>query len=144
MLVRLGGHLHRHVIVDVALFRSFGGAAVALPGKGTVTSKDIATPFLGIGTLTYSELPAGVGPAAIADQDGGFFSAGDGSVLIAAGPGGTGTAGHWDNSLSRGSGADTVGAHVSVDALNDHGVGRLVQCEVTATVEFQTWVTRTN
>lgn len=244
MLVQLRDHLRHHVVAYVALFVLLGGTAVALPGKGTVKSSDIAKhavkskniakkavkskniaaravktgklgddavtgakadeasfegliqgdgeqsmtsvtvdavgflpdpkpvlasvptmgvvellgcfgapnysirvrllsfddaePFLGVGTVTYSELPAGVGPPATSDQDAGLFALGGGSPLIASAPGGLGTGGHWDYSLSRGTGADTVGAHVSVDGYNDHGIGGPVRCSVTATVESQT------
>lgn len=243
MLVRLKSHLKHHVIAYVALFLVLGGTAVALPGRGSVKSKDIAKkavktrnlakkavktknlaagavttsklgndavtgekadeasfkglirgdgeqfmtsitvdgvgflpdpepvlanvptmgvvellgcfgapnysvrvrllsfddaqPFFGAGTVTFSELPAGTGPAAASDQDAGLYSSGGGTPLIALGPGGLGTAGHWDYTLSRGSGADTVGAHVSVDGYNDHGIGGPVRCHVTATVEYQ-------
>lgn len=253
MLVRLKDHLRHHAIAYVALFIVLGGTAVALPGKGTVTSNDIAKkavktkniakkavktkniakqavasknladeavttakiageavtgakadeasfkgliqgdgeqfmtsatvdgvgflptpialaevptmgvveligcfgapnytirvrllsfddsqPFFGAGTVTYSELPAGVGGPTIGDQDAGFFSAGGGTPLIAGpAPGGLGTGGHWDFSLSRGSGDDTVGANVSVDGYNNHGIGGPVQCTVTATVDSQ-------
>jgi len=100
-------------------------------------SFDDSQPFFGAGTVTFSELPAGVGPAAISDQDAGFFSAGGGSPLIAQATGGLGTGGHWEYSLSRGSGADTVGAQVSVDGINNHGIGGPVQCTVTATTQTQ-------
>ena len=42
MLARVTGHLKRHGIAYMALFIVLGGTAVALPGKGTVTSNDIA------------------------------------------------------------------------------------------------------
>ncbi len=100
-------------------------------------SFDDSQPFFGEGTVTYSELPAGVGPAATSDQDAGYFSGGGGSPLIAQAPGGLGTGGHWDYSLSRGTGDDTVGAHVSVDGFNNHGLGGPVQCTVTATTQYQ-------
>jgi hypothetical protein len=119
----------------VELLGCFGAPNYSI--RVRLLSFDDSLPFLGIGTLTYSELPAGFGPAAISDQDGGFFSGGGGSPLIASAPGGSGTAAHWDYSLSRITGAETAGAHVSVDGYNDHGISGPVKCHVTATVETQ-------
>lgn len=118
----------------VELLGCFGAPNYSI--RVRLLSDDDSEPFLGVGTVTFSELPAGVGPAATSDQDAGMFSAGGGSPLIATGPGGTGTGGHWDYTLSRGTGADTVGAHVSVDGYNDHG-GATGKCHVTATVDSQ-------
>ena len=42
MFVRSMSHLRHHAIAYVALFIVLGGTAIALPGKGTVTSNDIA------------------------------------------------------------------------------------------------------
>jgi hypothetical protein len=119
----------------VELIACFGAPNYSI--RVRLLSNDDAQPFFGAGTVTYSELPAGVGPPATSDQDAGFFSAGGGSPLIAQAPGGLGTGGHWDYSLSRGSGEDTIGAHVSVDGYNNHGIGGPVQCTVTATANTQ-------
>lgn len=101
-------------------------------------SFDDSEPFLGVGTVTFSETPSGNGPDARSDQDAFLFSAGGGSPLIATGPGGIGTAGHWEYTLSRVTGEETVGAQVTVDGYNDHGIGGgPVRCHVTATTNSQ-------
>jgi hypothetical protein len=119
----------------VELLGCFGAPNYSI--RVRLLSFDDAEPFLGVGTVTFSELPAGVGPPANSDQDAGLFSLGGGSPLIAQASEGLGTGGHWDYSLSRGTGGDTVGAHVSVDGFNNHDIGGPVQCHVTATVESQ-------
>jgi hypothetical protein len=120
---------------QVELIGCFGAPNYSI--RVRLLSSDDATPFFGAGTVTYSELPAGVGPPALSDQDAGMFSMGGGSPLIAVGPGGLGTGGHWDYSLSRVTGGETAGAHVSVDGYNDHAAPT-AHCTVTATVETQT------
>lgn len=119
----------------VELIACFGAPNYSV--RVRLLADDDAQPFFGAGTVTFSELPAGVGPPATSDQDAGLYSAGGGTPLIAQAPGGLGTGGHWDYSLSRGSGEDTVGAHVSVDGFNNHGIGGPVQCTVSATASTQ-------
>jgi hypothetical protein len=119
----------------VELIGCFGAPNYSI--RVRLLSNDDSEPFFGAGTVTFSDLPSGAGPPATSDQFAGSFSGGGGNPLIAAAPGGLGTAGHWDFSLSRGTGDDTVGAHVSVDGFNNHGIGGPVQCTVTATANTQ-------
>lgn len=254
MLARVTGHLKRHGIAYMALFIVLGGTAVALPGKGTVTSNDIAKkavkskniakqavkkknladgavvtsklgdgavdtpkiaggavtaakssglvegvgrqetatytanavgflpepiilaevptmgvvefiacfpesvagadirtrllsfddaqPFFGAGTVIGSDVPSGSGQATTTEQIAASFSGGGGTPLIAEGPSppqdNLGTAGWWDWRLTRGTGDDTVGAHVTVSGLNTStSSSPNGQCTVSATVEYQ-------
>ena len=79
----------------VELIACFGARRTTRSGSGC-SADDDAQPFFGAGTVTFSELPAGVGPPATSEQDAGLFSAGGGTPLIAEAPGGLGTGGHWD------------------------------------------------
>jgi hypothetical protein len=97
-------------------------------------SADDSQPFLYVGQVTSSELPAGVGPGAVSDQGAGTLGGGGGEPLIARG-GGIGTAGKWDYHFSRGTGDDTTGAHVSVSGANSLLTDN--KCQVTATAELQ-------
>jgi len=104
-------------------------------------SFDDSQSFFGAGTVIGSANPQGTGDATKTEQMSGFFSAGGGSPLIAESPGasvGTGVGGWWDFHLSRGTGNDTVGAHVSVNGYNTSTAGTPIgECTVTATVEYQ-------
>jgi hypothetical protein len=105
-------------------------------------SFDDAQPFFGAGTVIGSDVPSGTGQATTTEQIAGSFSAGGGSPLIAEGPAppqdNLGTAGWWDWQLTRGTGNDTVGAHVSVSGFNSSStIDPTGECTVTATVEYQ-------
>jgi hypothetical protein len=105
-------------------------------------SFDDAQPFFGAGTVIGSDVPSGSGQATTTEQIAGSFSSGGGSPLIAEGPAppqdNTGTAGWWDWQLTRGTGNDTVGAHVSVSGFNSSStIDPTGECTVTATVEYQ-------
>jgi hypothetical protein len=95
-----------------------------------------AQPFFGVGTVTGSDLPAGVNPVGvISDQSAGMFQSGGGTVLIANLNGAAsalGAAGHWEWSLWRADGDDVAGAHVSIDGWNDPSSGK---CRFSATVD---------
>jgi hypothetical protein len=95
-----------------------------------------AQPFFGVGTVTGSDLPAGVNPVGvISDQSAGMFQSGGGTVLIANLNGDAsslGAAGHWEWSLWRADGDDVAGAHVSIDGWNDPSSGK---CRFSATVD---------
>jgi hypothetical protein len=94
-------------------------------------SNDDAQPFVGVGTMTGSEPPAGFGPAPVNDQTAGSFSSGGGEPLIAEGGTTFGTVGHWEYGLWRGSGDNISGAHVSIDGFNDKS-----KCYVSAEVHL--------
>jgi hypothetical protein len=104
-------------------------------------SFDDAQPFFGAGTVIGGANPQGTGDGTKTEQMAGFFSAGGGSPLIAEGPNGhagpVGTSAYWDFQMSRGSGNDTVGAHVSIEGYNSSTTGTTGQCTVTATTEYQ-------
>jgi hypothetical protein len=127
------------VIEFIACFPdSVAGADI----RTRVLSFDDAQPFFAAGTVIGSDLPQGTGQATTTEQAAGLFSAGGGSPLIAEGPApaqdNLGTGGWWDWQLSRGTGEDTVGAHVSVSGFNSSRAGDPNgQCTVTATVEYQ-------
>jgi hypothetical protein len=112
------------------------GGAPEFQIRTRLLSFDDSEPFFGAGTVTSSALPSGLGDPAKSDQTAGLFATGGGSPLIASG-GSVGTEGHWDWSLSRGTGDATTGAHVSVNGWNNAGLGGPAQCYVTATVEYQ-------
>ncbi len=96
-----------------------------------VVSFDDAQPFFVVGTVTGSDLPAGVNPGGVvSDQSAGALQSGAGTLLIARG-GNDGTAGHWEWSLWREDGDNTPGAHVSIDGWNDPSSG---ECHFRATV----------
>jgi hypothetical protein len=105
-------------------------------------SFDDAEPFFGAGTVIGSDVPSGTGQATTTEQIAGSFSGGGGSPLIAEGPAppqdNLGTAGWWDWQFTRGTGNDTVGAHVSVSGFNSSStLDPTGECTVTATVEYQ-------
>jgi hypothetical protein len=104
-------------------------------------SFDDSTPFFAAGTVIAGDNPVASGDATVTEQMSGFFSGGGGTPLIAQGPAPPenhlGTSGWWDFHLSRGTGNDTLAAHVTVSGHNtstDPGTG---ECTVTATVEYQ-------
>jgi hypothetical protein len=102
-------------------------------------SFDNSQPFFGVGQVTASALPAGLDGPPNTDQGGGVFSGGGGEPLIAdSAPDvpAVGLVGKWDWQLSRGSGADAVGAHVSVSGINDP-IGADAGCTVTAQTIIQ-------
>jgi hypothetical protein len=98
-----------------------------------VVSFDDAQPFFVVGTVTGSDLPAGVNPGGVvSDQSAGALQSGGGTLLIAKDGDPTfGTAGHWEWSLWREDGDNTPGAHVSIDGWNDPTSGK---CYFRATV----------
>jgi hypothetical protein len=104
-------------------------------------SFDDAQPFFGAGTVIGGANPQGTGDGTKTEQMAGMFSAGGGSPLIAEGPTGKagplGTSAYWDWQMSRGSGDDTVGAHVSIEGWNSSTLNSPGQCTVTATTEYQ-------
>jgi hypothetical protein len=75
-----------------------------------------AQPFFGVGTVTGSDLPAGVNPGGVvSDQTAGTFQSG-GSANGGDSPTAAtvGTTGHWEWSLWREEGDNIPGAHVSI------------------------------
>ena len=104
-------------------------------------SFDDAQQFFGAGTVIGGANPQGTGDGTKTEQMAGFFSGGGGSPLIAEGPNGKagpfGTSAYWDWQMSRGSGDDTVGAHVSIEGINTSTLNSPGQCTVTATTEYQ-------
>jgi hypothetical protein len=104
-------------------------------------SFDDAQQFFGAGTVIGGANPQGTGDGTKTEQMAGFFSGGGGSPLIAEGPNGKagafGTSAYWDWQMSRGSGDDTVGAHVSIEGLNSSTLNSPGRCTVTATTEYQ-------
>jgi len=127
------------VIEFIACFPdSVAGADI----RTRLLSFDDAQPFFGAGTVVGSDLPSGAGQATTTEQIAGTFSAGGGTPLIAEGPAppqdNLGTGGWWDWTLTRGTGADTVGAHVSVSGYNSSsGIDPTGECTVSATTEYQ-------
>ena len=105
---------------------------------------DDAQPFFGAGTVISSATPSGSPPdGTTSEQTAGFFASGGGSPLIAESPApttepGFGVTGWWDWRLSRGTGDNTLGAHVTVSGFNTSTNGNPNgECTVTATVEYQ-------
>jgi hypothetical protein len=119
-----------------------GGPGAGADIRTRLLSFDDAQPFFGAGTVIGGANPQGTGDGTKTEQTAGIFSAGGGSPLIAEGQNGvagaTGTSAYWDWQFSRGTGQDTVGAHVSVSGYNSSTAGNPSgQCTVTATVEYQ-------
>jgi len=102
-------------------------------------SFDNSQPFLGVGSVNASGLPVGAGGPPVSDVGGGFFSNGGGEpylTQVPAGDAGLGVAAKWDFQFSRGSGANAVGAHVSVSGVNTDILGP-PGCSVTAQTIIQ-------
>ncbi len=127
------------VVELIACFPETAGSGADI--RTRLLSFDDAQPFFGAGTVIGGANPQGTGDGTKTEQMAGMFSAGGGSPLIAEGPNGhagpAGTSAHWDWQMSRGSGNDTVGAHVSIEGYNSSTIGTTGQCTVTATVEYQ-------
>ena len=108
-----------------------------------VLSFDDSQPFFGAGTVIGTATPQGAAPdGQVVEQTAGPFGSGGGSPLRAESPdpnnAGLGVAGWWDFTLSRGTGNDTVGAHVTVNGFNTSTAGTPNgECTVTATVDYQ-------
>jgi hypothetical protein len=99
---------------------------------------DDAQPFFYAGTVISGGNPSGAAPGTTTDQTSGFLTAGGGNPLIGeSAPGGIGVSAWWDWHIARGSGDDTVGAHVTASGFNDSTNATNGQCTVTATVEYQ-------
>jgi hypothetical protein len=129
------------VVQLIACFPETGAPGGGADVRTRLLSFDDAQPFFGAGTVIGGANPQGAGDGTKTEQTAGMFSAGGGSPLIAEGPNGhagpVGTSAYWDWQLSRGSGNDTVGAHVSIEGYNSSTLGSPGQCTVTATVEYQ-------
>jgi hypothetical protein len=129
------------VVEFIACFPETGQPGGGADIRTRLLSFDDAQPFFGAGTVIGGANPQGTGDGTKTEQIAGMFASGGGSPLIAEGQNGvagaTGTSAYWDWQLSRGSGNDTVGAHVSVSGYNSSTLGSPGQCTVTATVEYQ-------
>ena len=104
-----------------------------------ILSAEDSQPFLGVGSVNASGIPLGVGGPPVSDVGGGPLSAGGGEpylTQVPAGDAGLGVAAKWDFQLSRGSGANAVGAHVSVSGVNTDILGP-PGCSVTAQTIIQ-------
>jgi hypothetical protein len=129
------------VVQLIACFPETGQPGGGADVRVRLLSFDDAQPFFGAGTVIGGALPVGFGDGTKTEQTAGIFSQGGGSPLIAEGANGhagpTGTSAYWDWQMSRGSGNDTVGAHVSIEGYNSSTLGSPGQCTVTATTEYQ-------
>jgi hypothetical protein len=126
----------------VELIACFPESVAGADIRTRLLSFDDAQPFFGAGTVIGSDVPSGAGQATTTEQIAGSFSGGGGSPLIAEGPAppqdNLGTAGWWDWHLTRGTGEQTVGAHVTASGLNSStSANPNGQCTVSATVEYQ-------
>jgi hypothetical protein len=105
-------------------------------------SESGAAPFTGMGTVIGGGAPSGSPPGTKTEQNATVFQGSGGFPLIAESSDGqagdAGVSGSWDFHLTRGTGADTVGAHVSASGYNSSStISPDGDCTITATVEYQ-------
>lgn len=102
-------------------------------------SSDASTEFFASGEAVGQNLPGGLSQPAQIDSSAGTLGGGGGAFVTAEGSAPTaGVAGHFEWQVSRGTGADTTGATIEIEAWNNSTDSTpLGQCRVTAQTVIQ-------